>query len=67
MNSEDCLCVFLVPTTIIECHIITNVSISLLSGGVRQTMYDGLPRPLLSKSGFQGCIASLETNGELLV
>ena len=30
-------------------------------------MYDSLPRPLLSKSGFQGCIASLETNGELLV
>ena len=36
-------------------------------GGVRLLMYDSLPRPLLSKSGFQGCIASLETNGELLV
>lgn len=28
-------------------------------------MYSTLPRPLLSKSGFQGCIASFETNGEL--
>ncbi len=28
-------------------------------------MYSALPRPLLSKSGFQGCIASFETNGEL--
>ena len=28
-------------------------------------MYGNLPRPLLSKSGFQGCIASFETNGEL--
>ena len=28
-------------------------------------MYGSLPRPLLSKSGFQGCIASFETNGDL--
>ena len=28
-------------------------------------MYSRLPRPLRSKSGFQGCIASFETNGEL--
>ena len=28
-------------------------------------MYSTLPRPLLSKSGFQGCIASFETNGDL--
>ena len=28
-------------------------------------MYGSLPRPLASKSGFQGCIASFETNGEL--
>ena len=28
-------------------------------------MYGNLPRPLLSKSGFQGCIASFETNGDL--
>ena len=35
------------------------------AGGVRPNMYGNLPRPLLSKSGFQGCIASFETNGEL--
>lgn len=29
-------------------------------------MYDGLPRQLLSRTGFQGCIASIEANGELL-
>ena len=28
-------------------------------------MYGSLPRPVASKSGFQGCIASFETNGEL--
>jgi len=37
----------------------------LFLGGVRQEMYGNLPRPLQSKSGFQGCISSLETNGEL--
>ena len=37
----------------------------LFTGGVRPTMYSSLPRPLMSKSGFQGCIASFETNGEL--
>ena len=35
------------------------------AGGVRTNMYGNLPRPLLSKSGFQGCIASFETNGDL--
>lgn len=35
------------------------------AGGVRTNMYTTMPRPLLSKSGFQGCIASFETNGEL--
>jgi len=29
-------------------------------------MYDTLPRALLSKTGFQGCMASIETNGEVL-
>ena len=29
-------------------------------------MYKDLPRPLVSKTGFQGCLASFETNGELL-
>jgi hypothetical protein len=29
-------------------------------------MYKDLPRPLVSKTGFQGCFASFETNGELL-
>ena len=29
-------------------------------------MFGGLPRPLVSKTGFQGCFASFETNGELL-
>ncbi len=36
------------------------------TGGVRADMYSDLPRPLRSKSGFQGCFASFETNGELL-
>ena len=36
-----------------------------IAGGVRTELYSTLPRPLLSKSGFQGCIASFETNGEL--
>jgi hypothetical protein len=40
-------------------------SASFIAGGVRTNMYSNLPRPLLSKSGFQGCIASFETNGEL--
>jgi len=29
-------------------------------------MYAQLPRPLHSRSGFQGCLSSFETNGELL-
>ena len=29
-------------------------------------MYGSLPRPLVSKSGFQGCFGSFETNGELV-
>ena len=29
-------------------------------------MFTDLPRPLVSKTGFQGCFASFETNGELL-
>ena len=29
-------------------------------------MYGSLPRPLTSRSGFQGCFSSFETNGELL-
>ena len=29
-------------------------------------MYSRLPRPLVSKSGFQGCFSSFDTNGELL-
>ena len=35
-------------------------------GGVRSDMYRDLPRPLTSKSGFQGCFSSFETNGELI-
>ena len=29
-------------------------------------MFEDLPRPLASKTGFQGCFASFEINGELL-
>ena len=29
-------------------------------------LYETLPRPLVSRVGFQGCFASFETNGELL-
>ena len=27
-------------------------------------MFEDLPRPLVSKTGFQGCFASFEINGE---
>ena len=33
-------------------------------GGVRETMYPKLPRNIISKFGYQGCLASLEFNGE---
>ena len=42
-------------------HVLKSAS----AGGVRPGMYSNLPRPMESRSGFQGCIASLETNGEL--
>ena len=42
------------------------ISLRVLSGGVRDAMYTDLPRPLVSKTGFQGCFASFETNSELL-
>jgi len=32
----------------------------LFLGGVRSAMYANLPQPLVSKFGFQGCLASLE-------
>ena len=44
---------------------LTIIVLKFFAGGVRPHMYSTLPRPLLSKSGFQGCIASFETNGEL--
>ena len=37
-----------------------------LSGGTKPEQYSSLPTPIKSKSGFQGCISSLETNGELI-
>ena len=33
-------------------------------GGVAPEMYTSLPRHVVSRSGFQGCIASLDLNGE---
>ena len=29
-------------------------------------MWKELPQPLMSKFGFQGCLASLELNGEMI-
>ncbi|XP_054706570.1 neurexin-1-like [Uloborus diversus] len=36
----------------------------LYVGGVRRSMYSSLPRLLHSRQGFQGCLASLDLNGE---
>jgi hypothetical protein len=36
----------------------------LVSGGVRKDMYNLLPRQIQSKHGFEGCLASLDLNGE---
>ena len=35
-------------------------------GGTKPGNYESLSRPLVSRKGFQGCISSLETNGELI-
>ena len=34
------------------------------SGGVRLNMYGKLPRQIVSRFGYQGCLASLDLNGE---
>ena len=39
---------------------------NFLLGGVKTTMWKELPQPLMSKFGFQGCLASLELNGEMV-
>ncbi|XP_076324369.1 neurexin 1-like isoform X2 [Tachypleus tridentatus] len=38
----------------------------LYLGGVQESMYEKLPKIVLSKYGFTGCIASLDLNGETL-
>ena len=38
--------------------------INLLLGGVAHDMFQKLPR-LVSRAGFQGCLASLDLNGEV--
>ena len=43
-----------------------NVDCLSLLGGTKPEKYNSLPTPIKSKSGFQGCISSLETNGELI-
>ena len=35
-------------------------------GGTKPEQYNSLPTPIVSRTGFQGCISSLETNGELI-
>ena len=35
-------------------------------GGVKQSMWKELPKPLMADFGFQGCIASIELNGEMI-
>ena len=37
-----------------------------IAGGTKLGDYKSLPRPIASRTGFQGCISSLETNGELI-
>jgi len=38
----------------------------LFLGGVRQSMWGDLPKSLNSHFGFQGCLSSLELNGEMI-
>ena len=38
--------------------------IFVFTGGVRDSMYGKLPRQIVSTFGYQGCLASLEFNGE---
>lgn len=35
-----------------------------LSGGVEKTQYGQLPKQILSRHGFEGCLASLDLSGE---
>ena len=35
-------------------------------GGTKSEQYNSLPTPIQSRSGFQGCISGLETNGDLI-
>ena len=39
---------------------------TFVTGGVRSNMYKELPKPLMSEFGFQGCLASLELNGDVV-
>ena len=39
---------------------------SIIAGGVKQSMWKELPKSLMSEFGFQGCLASLELNGEMV-
>lgn len=39
-------------------------SFLLSVGGVRKDMYNFLPRQMQSRHGFEGCLASLDLNGE---
>ncbi|XP_067134301.1 neurexin 1-like isoform X3 [Centruroides vittatus] len=38
----------------------------LYLGGVRRSMYTSLPKLIQSKHGFEGCLASLDLNGDML-
>ena len=44
---------------------LTNI-LFCVSGGTKPEQYSSLPTPIVSRTGFQGCISSLETNGELI-
>ena len=39
-------------------------SFILTTGGVRSSMYGKLPREIVSKFGYQGCLGSLDVNDE---
>jgi neurexin len=35
-----------------------------ISGGVRKDMFSQLPKQIQSRHGFEGCLASIDLNGE---
>ena len=42
-----------------------DMSDRLYVGGIRESMYDGLPTQVESRHGFQGCVASVDLDGKV--